>query len=89
MVNQKTIYKFKPVLKMKKLVFTAIAAVVFSGVSFAGTKEVKEEVVVNNESKEVLKATPCEDAAIDFYEIIIGGGDDDIDLLNDLLSYCH
>ncbi len=44
MVNQENIYKFKPSLKMKKLVFTALAVVAFSGVSFAGTKEVKVEV---------------------------------------------
>ncbi len=47
MVNQKTIYKFKPLLKMKKLLFTALAVVAFSGVTMANTVEVKEEVVID------------------------------------------
>lgn len=53
---------------MKKMIFTAMTVLAFSAVSVANTIEVKEEVVVNNESKvEVLNAeevaTPCEDAA--------------------------
>lgn len=66
--------------------FTAIAVIAFSGVSMAETKEVKREVKV---VKDQLEATPCEDAAIDFYEVIIGGNADNIDLLNELLSYCN
>jgi hypothetical protein len=54
MVNQKTIYKFKPSLKMKKLVLTAIAVVAFSGVSRANTVEVKEVLKKKNEVMEVL-----------------------------------
>jgi hypothetical protein len=71
---------------MKKLVFTAIAVIAFSGVSMAETTEVKSEVKVLAEQ---IEATPCEDAAIDFYEAIIEDGEDDIDLLNELLSYCQ
>jgi hypothetical protein len=37
---------------MKKMIFTAMAVLAFSAVSMANTIEVKEEVVVNNESKE-------------------------------------
>ncbi len=36
---------------MKKMIFTAMAVLAFSAVSMANTIEVKEEVVVNNESK--------------------------------------
>jgi hypothetical protein len=52
MVNQKTIYKFKPLLKMKKLVLTALAVVAFSGVSKANTVEAKE---VQKEKNEVFE----------------------------------
>lgn len=58
---------------MKKLVFTAIAMIAFSGAAMASTVE----------------ATPCQDAAIDFYEAIIGDGEDDPELLNELLSHCE
>ena len=40
----------------------------------------------------MLQATPCEDAAIDAYEVIISNRydkEDDIDLLNDLIGLCH
>ncbi|WP_159687583.1 hypothetical protein [Flavobacterium sp. 9R] len=76
---------------MKKMIFTAMAVLAFSAVSVANTIEVKEEVVVNNESKEVI-GTPCEDSAINSYEEFINAfhdGEDDLDLLNDLLSVCH
>ncbi len=36
---------------MKKMIFTAMAVLAFSAVSVANTIEVKEEVVVNKESK--------------------------------------
>jgi hypothetical protein len=45
LVNQKTIYKFKLLLKMKKLLFTALAVVAFSGVVVAENLEVKEDKV--------------------------------------------
>ncbi|MGL2994443.1 hypothetical protein [Flavobacterium sp. TSSA_36] len=80
---------------MKKMIFTAMAVLAFSAVSMANTIEVKEEVVVNNESKventlnqDEQTATPCEDRAIDIYESIIGDGPDNITLLNNLLSLC-
>lgn len=47
LVNQKNIYKFKTVLIMKKLLFTALAVVTFCGVAMANTVEVKEEVVID------------------------------------------
>jgi hypothetical protein len=56
MVNQKTICKFKPELKMKKLVFTALAVVAFSATSFAETREVKVDEIL---------FTECEDWAMD------------------------
>jgi hypothetical protein len=46
---------------MKKLLFTALAVVAFSAVSMANTIEVKEEVVVNNESN-VEKTVILEDS---------------------------
>ena len=55
---------------MKKMIFTAMAVLAFSAVSMANTIEVKEEVVVNNESK-VEKtfieedASACEEFAMD------------------------
>lgn len=55
MVNQKTIYKFKPELKIKKLVFTALAVVAFSATSFAETREVKVDEIL---------FTACEDEAM-------------------------
>lgn len=61
MVNQKTIYKFKPLLKMKKLAFIALAVIAFSGVSMAGTLEVKEV-----KKEVVLKADYCQEFAMDF-----------------------
>jgi len=73
---------------MKKLLFTAIAVIAFSGVSKAETKEVKSGIKV---VKIQLQATPCQDAAIDVYEFAVSefyGGCDDIDLLNRLLSRC-
>jgi hypothetical protein len=50
---------------MKKLLFTALAVVVFIGVAMADTAEVKEKVVINNESKEVALqvASKCSDIA--------------------------
>ena len=81
---------------MKKMIFTAMAVLAFSAVSMANTIEVKEEVVVNNESKvEVLvleKDKSCTDQAIVNYEYIMceyNNGGDDIALLNFLLSYCY
>jgi hypothetical protein len=49
MVNQKNIYKFKPLLIMKKLLFTAIALVAFSSASMANT--IAHEEVVSEKSQ--------------------------------------
>ena len=73
---------------MKKLLFTAIAVIAFSGVSMAETRKAKSEVKV---VKEQLEATPCENMAIDIYEYVMNeynNGGDDIGLLNALLSNC-
>lgn len=96
MVNQKTFYKFKTITKMKKMIFTAMAVLAFSAVSMANTIEVKEEVVVNNESKvEVLntegEATQCQETAINIYEFVMNtynNGVDNLDLLHNLLAQC-
>ncbi|OAZ04537.1 hypothetical protein [Flavobacterium succinicans] len=47
------------------MIFTAMAVLAFSAVSVANTIEVKEEVVVYNESREIL-FTSCEQQAIDY-----------------------
>lgn len=47
-LTKKTIYKFKPVLIMKKLLFTALAVVAFNGIAMANTIEVKEEIISNS-----------------------------------------
>ncbi len=73
---------------MKKLFFTAIAVIAFSGVSMAGTFEDPKDVNAKQTNKEVLKPTPCQDAALNFYESIVGNGPDNIPLLQHLLSYC-
>jgi hypothetical protein len=65
---------------MKKMFFTAIAVVAFSGASIANTVEVKKEVVMFN----------CVGAALDYYEAVMdqNGGGDDWGFLNSLLSRC-
>ena len=77
---------------MKKLVFTALAVVAFSGVTFAGTKEVKEEVLLIKElEKKPEDFNVCEQMAIDsyeytleYYEVTNAGA-----LLNYLIGTCH
>jgi hypothetical protein len=87
---------------MKKLVFTALAVVAFSGAAMAKTAEVKEEVLVGKESEVVIlavqgpgdseaTATPCQDAAINIYEYVMNtynNGCDNLDLLHNLLAQC-
>lgn len=54
---------------MKKMIFTAMAVLAFSAVSVANTIEVKEEVVVNNESKEVKTlASDCFTKAMNYID---------------------
>jgi hypothetical protein len=72
---------------MKKLVFTAIAMIAFSGASMANTIEVKEEVVSAKEAitieiksfnnvvtVEELRIDDCKQAAISLYELFMDGG---------------
>lgn len=74
MVNQKTFNKFKPLIIMKKLFFTALAVVAFSGVSMASTVEVKERVLLSNEikielqKKVVEEDSNCYDRAMDIMD---------------------
>jgi hypothetical protein len=93
LVNQKNIYKFKQFKKMKKLVFTAIAVIAFSGVAMAETTEAKSEFKILAEQ---VEATPSDDAcqqnAIDAYERYIAlyrNNVDDVDLLNAMMSICQ
>jgi hypothetical protein len=82
---------------MKKLVFTALAVVAFSGVAMAKTGEVKEEATLNNEIKvqKVLaeeEPSQCELDAVGTYEFFMyeyNNGGDNIDLLNALIAVCH
>lgn len=81
---------------MKKMFFTAIALVAFSGASMATTKEVKKD---KKEAKKTTTVeTPCQEMMLDCYETIIkireqnNGGKpvvEDWGLLNNLLSNCN
>lgn len=74
---------------MKKLVFTAIAVIAFSGVSMAETTEVKSKSSVVMEQ---LEDPSCYDNAIATYEYVIehyNGGEDDVFLLDFLFSQCR
>lgn len=76
---------------MKKLLFTALAVVVFSGVTMANNVEAKKLETKVIKENVVLKATPCQDMMIDIYEYTMNtynNGGDDISLLNALLSNC-
>ena len=58
----------------------------------ANSAEVKELTTLKNEYKIVLvqeKATPCQDKAIDFYKLVLDGGEDDLTLFNELIGACH
>jgi hypothetical protein len=67
---------------MKKLFFTAILVIAFSGVSMAKNVEVKKEVVM---------FTPCQDRAINMYLAFVdcNGGNDDWAYLNQLMGGCR
>jgi hypothetical protein len=84
---------------MKKMIFTALSVVAFSGAAMAKTAEVKEDVVFSNENKVEAAvgqgpgdnegtATPCQESAILLYESIINGGEDKPLLLNALMGLC-
>ena len=76
----------------KKLLFSAVAVLAFNGVAMANSVEEKESTTLNNELTimELLQqATPCEDKALDFYELVIDGGEDNLTLLNELIGACH
>ena len=62
--------------------------VAFSGVAMANNSVNKDEVIEITDSKEVLKATPCQDRMIDLYEYAIGDGADNIALLNKYMAIC-
>lgn len=70
---------------MKKLLFTVIAAVAFSGVMMG------ENRTQIQKTKLMLNATPCQNMMLDIYEYTMNTyncGGDDINLLNALLSNC-
>ena len=70
---------------MKKLVFTALAVVAFSGAAMAKTEEVKTNLL----NIEQVKEKTCEEKAVDIYEGVVGTGPDNLALLNDLIGLCH
>ena len=76
---------------MKKLFFTAIALVAFSGISMASTIEIEKSVEVTKPSVIVCEERKqnCEEAAVSLHEIIIGNGADNLVLLNQLIALCH
>ena len=67
---------------MKKLIFTAIAMVAFSGVSMAGALELE---TTNQLPIDKIK---CQQAATDYYIQVIGDGPDDPALYNQLMARC-
>ncbi|SHL53640.1 hypothetical protein [Flavobacterium saccharophilum] len=74
---------------MKKLFFTAFAVVVFSSVAMANSTELKETTTLQNVIKVVEvenQATPCENAAIDYYEAT---GSNDPAFFTYLIAMCH
>lgn len=74
---------------MKKLLFTAIAVIAFSGVSMAETTAIKSQ---SNVEMQQIEATPCQNKALDTYEWLMDNfysGGDNINLLNALLSNCQ
>ena len=77
---------------MKKMFFTAIALVAFTGISMANTKETKKSVtpIKAKTTKMVVVGTPCQEMMLDAYETIIEirNNGEDWKLLNYLLSKC-
>ncbi|MBG6060316.1 hypothetical protein IWX83_000079 [Flavobacterium sp. CG_9.1] len=72
--------------------FTALAVVAFTGVSMAGTEEVKEEVKIDvSKNKSVIDDNLCEQMAINSYEYITSHYEvvNESALLNYLIGRCH
>ena len=57
---------------MKKLVFTAIAMVAFSGASIANTKEVKKLQFETKKAEALVLRDKCVDAAVAAYQGSVG-----------------
>jgi len=78
---------------MKKLLFTALAVVAFSGVAMANSVEVEELTTLKNEIKVVIiqqEENSFQAAAIAYYEQVMenrGGGEDTL-LLSSLMYNC-
>jgi hypothetical protein len=71
---------------MKKLFFTAIATIAFSGASMANSSD----LAINNE--ELGPRGDCVNASLDFYEHVMddfNGGGDDLSFLNALVDMCN
>lgn len=77
---------------MKKLFFTTIALIAFSGTSIANIKEINNYLLISKSKIVILEEkepTLCQDRAIALYERYIGNGPDDWDLFNHLMSACE
>ncbi|MBF4466837.1 hypothetical protein [Flavobacterium sp. LC2016-12] len=72
---------------MKKVLFTALMVVAFNAAANAKNVEVKNTLLKTEVVQQQEQA--CEQRAIDVYESIIGGGADNISLLNALIGLCH
>lgn len=79
---------------MKKMIFTALAVVAFSGAAIANTIEIKEKVLVNNESNVektvILKdSDSCQEFAMDMTEITDLNPVATHDFYQAMLSICY
>ena len=77
---------------MKKMFFTAIALVAFSATSMAKTVEVNEVLIPVEEKEELVILPSCQVIMTYVYEYNIvkyNCGEDDIVMLNELMSLCN
>jgi hypothetical protein len=80
---------------MKKMIFTAMAVLAFSAVSIANTIEVKEEVVVNNESEIELavileESDECQEFVMEMTDDVSFTDDEMIhDYYQSCLEWCY
>ena len=77
---------------MKKFLFTSIAFLAFSGSIMANNADVPRDGLFETNSYTSilkLKETPCQTKAIELYlQYTACTGEDDVDLLNQLMSAC-
>jgi hypothetical protein len=72
---------------MKKLLFSALMVVAFNVAANAENVEVKNTLLKTEAVQQ--RQQDCEQNAINVYEYVIGGGADDLALLNALIGMCH